>query len=543
MSDVLGGTMLVLAQQGEFARLDLPQDALWLLRAALLVYLLVLFGVSIIATQRVQTEEDYLVAGRKLPLFLAWGTLIATWFGAATMAGTAQAAREQGLLGVILDPFACSATLVFAGLCFAAPMWRLKLLTTADLFRKVYGPRAEVYLACIQVPAYFGWIAAQYTALGQMQAIYFGIDLRLAILIACVVTLAYTLIGGMWSVTLTDTLQIVIAFLGLLIMGYSVFNNIGEGSATLGIEKVIVETWKREPQHLSLWPLSWGLGIWIVYLGDWAAGLFGNIPGQDLQQRIFASKSPRVAVQACVLAGVLYLTFGLIPVSMGLASRITDPQEIEGGILPWLAAKYLNKYLAVVFVISFTSIVVSTATSAVLAPATLLGHNLLGRLTLFQSRGLLRERLCVVLISLGGLMLAYSGRSIIGLLDITLSLHLVALFIPMAAALYGRPRTAYAAIIPMTVGAGLYFVRMLVELFVSLYVEHRGLELSWSDYLQQQLPACATWVAWYALWTEEAQGFLGGIVAYILVQWWYRHLPPINEEVRRLAWDRSLDPR
>ena len=83
-----------------------------LLAITLCVYVLFLLAISIFASRRVETEADYLVAGRRLPLFLAWGTLIATWFGAATMFAAAGAVREEGLLGVVLDPFACAGTLI-----------------------------------------------------------------------------------------------------------------------------------------------------------------------------------------------------------------------------------------------------------------------------------------------------------------------------------------------------------------------------------------------------------------------------------------------
>jgi len=524
------------ADSPEFAEINLPADARWLLGIVLLVYLCVLFGISIFATGKVKTEEDYLVAGRSLPLWLAWGTLIATWFGAATMSGAAQAARDEGLMGVILDPIACSATLVFAGLFFAGPMWRLKLLTCGDLYRKTYGPTAETLGAAIQVPAYFGWIAAQYTALGQMQQIYFGIPLEWAILIACLVTLAYTLIGGMWSVTLTDTLQILIAFFGLAALAYSTYSVVGNGSAWDGFQRILSETAEKSPEHLYLWPVSAGFGAWMIYLGTWATGLFGNIPGQDLQQRVFASNSPRTGQLACIFAGILYLAFGLIPVSLGFASRITDPGEISGGILPLLAGKYLNKYMAVVFVIAFTSIVVSTATSAVLAPATLLGHNLLGKLKLFRGRGLILERSCVFLVSMGGLVLAYTGQSIMELLDLALSLQLVALFVPMSMAIYGRPRSAAAGIAAMVVGAVVFGLYFATEYYCTGVVESQRLDLSWDAYLVQQLPFLGPLMPWITLFPSDMWGFTSSILAYLVCQILYARRAPINDQVRADAW-------
>ena len=76
-------------------QIDLPGSARLLLAVALIGYVLFLLGISLVASRRVETESDYLVAGRRLPLFLAWGTLIATWFGAATMFAAADTAARR----------------------------------------------------------------------------------------------------------------------------------------------------------------------------------------------------------------------------------------------------------------------------------------------------------------------------------------------------------------------------------------------------------------------------------------------------------------
>jgi hypothetical protein len=61
-------------------------------------------------------------------------------------------------------------------------------------------------------------------------------------------------------------------------------------------------------------------------------------------------------------------------------------------VLQLMASKYLSPVMAVIFVVPFVSIVMSTACSAVLAPATELGHNVLSRFAVFRGHGLLIER-------------------------------------------------------------------------------------------------------------------------------------------------------
>jgi solute:Na+ symporter, SSS family len=449
---------------GDLVSLDLDPAAVRLLGWALGAYVIFLLGLSFYAGRRVHDETDYVVAGRRLPLFLAWGTLIATWFGAATMFAAADAARREGLLGVVLDPFACGATLVLAGLVYARPLWRMRLFTMADFYRAKYGPTAEMVGASIQVPAYFSWVALQYTALARILELYFDVPPAAGILVVAAITLIYTLIGGMWSVTLTDTVQILIALAGLVVLVATTLAqpSLGNGDPLAGLAAVFGRLAESHPDHLRLVPGEMSAAVLLGWLGLWATGLLGNIPGQDLQQRVFAARSADTAMKACVLAGVLYLVFGMLPVTLGLASLVTHP---EGDLDPvgFLAGEYLSGWVLVVFVVAVVSMVVSTATSAVLAPATLLGHNILARFGLLASRPLLRDRLCVGLVSLGGIALAMLGETLMGLLDIALSIQLAALFVPVTMGLYGRPRGERAAVFSMLAGFTAWLVTFQIE--------------------------------------------------------------------------------
>jgi Na+/proline symporter len=397
----------------------------------------------------------------------------------------------------------------------------MKLLTMGDFFREKYGIRSEVTACCIQVPSYFGWIAAQYIALGAVQEAYFGVPRWLAILIAAAITLVYTMIGGMWSVTLTDTAQIVVALAGLVALLYSSFCHLGGGTFDAGVGRFLDHA-RDHADHFTLWPEA-GAAPLLLWLGAWATGLFGNIPGQDLNQRVFASRDERTAAQACVLAGVIYLLFGMIPVTLGLMSNITDPGEIQGGILPVMAGKYLSAPLAVVFTISFVSIVVSTATSAVLAPATILGHNLLGRLRLFDNHHLLLDRLCVLVISLGGLAMAFSGETIMGLLDIQLSLAMVALFVPLAMGIYGKPRGQLSATLSMTLGAGFWLARFLFEKVVCRMPADSPLDyaaLVAHELAPERVGIFGSAAAYYfALVPADLYGIAAALVGYFAGQW------------------------
>ena len=470
------------------------------------VYLLAILVVSWFASRRVRNEEDYVVAGRRLPLWLAWGTLLATWFGAATMMGAAEAARYEGLRGTLLDPFAAGLALIAAGLLFARPLWEMKLLTIGDYYGRRFGSRAEVAASVILVPGYFGWIGAQYVALGGLMHTFFGVPMPVGIAGGALVVGVYTLLGGMWSVTLTDTLQLGVLLVGLLVLVGSVISQLGDGSWVTGCATLWRET---DPEMLSMMPEATAVGV-IGWLAVWGNGIFGNLPGQDLTQRIFASRDAITAVRACVLAGVVYLAFGMIPVALGLASRLLLPVGAgeSADIMAVLAQQFLSPAMTVVFVISLLSIIISTATSAVLSPATLLAHNLLGRWPRFAAHKLWTERFCVVLMIACGLAMAFSGDSIMGLLEASLVTIFAALFVPLLLGVYGPPCGPSPALHAMGWGIGMWLFRSLLEAWWLPLPEAASAE--YSDYLAGR---------WAPLWIigavpAEIAGVLASFAGY-----------------------------
>jgi solute:Na+ symporter, SSS family len=508
------------------------------LALVLSIYLLALLGVSFASARRVHNEEDYIVAGRRLPLWLAWGTLLATWFGAATVLGAAEAARKEGLRGTILDPFASGCALIVAGLFFAKPLWEMKLLTMADFYGRIYGKRAEVTAGLIMIPGYFGWIGAQYIALAGLQEHYFGIDERAGIVLAAGVILLYTLIGGMWSVTLTDTLQMFVILVTLVILGFVTFSQLGGGSVTDGFNRLITKT---DPDRLTLLPQA-GTAAAVAWTATWASGVFGNIPGQDLTQRIFASKDSTTAKRACILAGAIYIGFGLLPVGMGLASNILVPNMADDQtILGVLADGFLTPVTASIFIVALVSCIVSTATSAVLAPACILAHNLVGlvpkleRGNELEARKLLIDRLSVLSITLGGVAAAFSGKSILDLLELSLSIVVVTLFVPMVVGLFGKPRGEAAAIAAMIAGFAVWIARESTERFflpVCKAAEAAG--TPYADFIAQTHAAgiaepFATLLHGFALFPSAISGTAASAAAYFLVARGKQHSRPLRQ--------------
>ncbi|MCB0563249.1 MAG: sodium:solute symporter family protein, partial [Phaeodactylibacter sp.] len=271
-----------------------------MLIAFIILYLLVTLLIGWWASTKVHSTQDFVIAGRNLPMFVAACALFATWFGSETIMGASSEFVENGLIGVVEDPFGAALCLVLVGAFFARPLYRLNILTFNDFFRLRYGRSAEFISAIFMIPSYFGWIAAQMVAMSIILSAVTGITAFEGIMICTIVVVIYTYIGGMWAVSVTDFIQTIMIVIGLLLIAYQV------GTAAGGIRKVLAST---PDGFFNFLPEASFDGV-IHYIAAWITIGLGSIPQQDVFQRVMAARSAKTAVRASYLSGFMYLTIG-----------------------------------------------------------------------------------------------------------------------------------------------------------------------------------------------------------------------------------------
>lgn len=443
---------------------DLSSIGKIVLGSTLLLFVGVLTIVGRLAARRVESEAEYLVADRQVPLWLSVLALLATWFGSSSVIESSSKMYRGGIGEVLLDPIACGATLIFTGLFFAERFWKTQAATVADLFRQQFGPTAERLSCAIQVPSFFLWIGAQFLAMGQLLESALGLPLSVSILLSAVVAWAIVVGGGMWAVTWANSIMILLSLTSLLVLFGATTYGIGDGDAVAGWVRVIDAAPK---EHLTLDTES--PEKCFAILSVLLIGLLGNVPGQDLQQRVASAKSAATARWMCVVGGVLYLLFGLIPLYLGLAARWRFGDGLSESELPLnaIATEYLSEPFQILLIVGMFSLCLAVAAGATLSQASIVSRNVIMPL-----RGLVRDsaggdslwvarvwgtrvwgtRASVGLVIAGSLAVAFSGESIMGLLELSLVLVLVSLFVPMTLALFfpshqARPGVGNSAMI------------------------------------------------------------------------------------------------
>ena len=182
-------------------------------------------GIGLYAARYVNNSKDFALAGRSLPMSVVTATVFATWFGSEAVLGISSTFLKDGLRGVVADPFGSSLCLVLVGLFFARPLYRMNLLSIGDYYRNKFGRTVETLVTLCIVVSYLGWVAAQIKALGLVFNVVSGgyLPMETGMMIGAASVLIYTLMGGMWSVAITDFLQMIIIVLGMFYIGWEGF--------------------------------------------------------------------------------------------------------------------------------------------------------------------------------------------------------------------------------------------------------------------------------------------------------------------------------
>ncbi|QEH43662.1 sodium:solute symporter family protein [Chitinophaga sp. XS-30] len=438
-----------------------------MLTGFILAYLLITVLIGQWAARKVKSARDFVVAGRSLPLGISTCVIFATWFGSETLLGSTSEFSQHGLLGVMEDPFGAALCLLLVGLFYARKLYRSNLLTFCDFFKVRYGRKAEVISALLMIPSYFGWIAAQIVAMGIVVNTVMGIDPVIAMIASGVIVMAYTYAGGMWSVSVTDFLQTIMIVAGIVVITWSVVQDAG------GLQTVV----ERAPEGtFRFFPDRTWEG-WMHYAAAWLTIGLGSIPQQDVFQRLMSSKSERVAQHASFIGAAMYLVIGLMPLLIVLCAQQLYPALMQDHekILPNLVLQHGSLFLQVLFFGALLSAIMSTTSGAILAPATVLGENIIRPLfsNITDKKFLRIIRLSVVIVSALSMLMALSSQDIYELVASSSVLSLVSLFVPLTAGLYWKRSNEAGAILSILAGTAGYLLSLAAEttvppLFVGL---------------------------------------------------------------------------
>ncbi len=448
-----------------------------LLGILVIIYLLVSVFIGVYVSSRVHNSADFVVAGRSLPIYVTITTVFATWFGSEAVLGIPATFVESGLGGIVADPFGAGLCLVFVGIFFATKLYRMKLLTIGDFFRKKYNRKIEILVSIAICISYLGWVSAQIVALGLVISLVSDgvISNELGMLIGIGAVLIYTIFGGMWSVVITDFIQMIIILIGLLAVAWLVSGRF-EGGAVEIIKHASAQNkfdFFPEPNLASI----------LAFAGAFVTLALGSIPQQDVFQRVMSSKNEEVATKGTVIGGVFYIIFCFVPLFITYGATLLDPQLLvihnsQNGdgdyqrILPEFILTQTPMFIQILFFGALLSAIMSTASGTLLAPSAILANNILKDVFKLKEKGLLIAlRICVFVFGLVVIIYAYlsysSGLSIFQMVENAYLATLCGAFVPLAFGVYWSRSNNIGALLSIIFGITTWTILEALNVYLS----------------------------------------------------------------------------
>ena len=279
--------------------------------AIVVVYLLAMLAFGWWGKSRTRNNSDFLVAGRRLGPFLYTGTMAAVVLGGASTVGGVGLGYKFGISGMWLV-VAIGAGVLLLSLLFAGTIQKLKIYTVSQMLSLRYGSRATEASGIVMLAYTLMLCATSTGAYATIFVVLFGWDRALAIAVGGAIVVVYSTIGGMWSITLADQVQFVIKTVGIFFLMLPFTLN-----AAGGLDGI------RSRVDASFFQID-GIGVQtiITYFVVYTLGL---LIGQDIWQRVFTAKTPKVARWGGSTAGIYCILYGAAGAMIGLGARVALP--------------------------------------------------------------------------------------------------------------------------------------------------------------------------------------------------------------------------
>ena len=453
-----------------------------MLLTLVILYLLVTIAIGLWAARRVKTTADFAIAGRHLPLVMIVTTTFATWFGSETVLGIPAKFVQGGLNGVVEDPFGAGSCLILVGLFFAAKLYKMTLLTISDYYRERYGRVVEVVCSLIIILSYLGWVSAQVTALGLVFNLLSdgAISPPLGMVIGTASILAYTLFGGMWSVAVTDFIQMIILVVGLSIIAVFAGNLAG------GADKVLALAASKELFKFLPEP---GFKEIAFFIAAAMTMMLGSIPQQDVFQRVMSAKNEAAATKGPVIGGICYILFAFVPMFLVVSALIIMPEaaatlikEDPQKVIPTLVLTKMPFAMQVIFFGALLSALKSTASATLLAPSVTFVENIwrqfYPRVSDRQELRTMRIAVLVFSVCVCTYAILSQGTPIYDMVSGAYQITLVGAFVPLVAGLYWPRATTQGAVLSIVLGVLAWLVLLLTPVGAQFPAQLAGLVLA-----------------------------------------------------------------
>lgn len=418
----------------------------------LLLYFGVLMIIGIIGVKKAKSEKDFVLAGSRLGYYSHVGCLAAVIIGGAATMGSTTLGYNFGVSGlwfVSMMGFGIAAL----GLFVVNKIGGYEVFTISQLLGKRFGEGTQLISAIVTAIYTLMVVVTQVIGMGNVIHVLLGWSLIPSMIIGGGIVLFYTILGGMWSITLTDIIQFIVMTIGVFFIMFPFSVNSVGGLTSL---------FSSVPEaHLSLTNIGWDriFQYFLLYF-------FGLMVSQDIWQRVFTARNQKVAKRSAISAGLYSVLYGLVLSIVGMCALVLLPNLGDSqAAFTSLALEILPPGLLGLVLASVCSALMSNASGAIFASATLITNDII---KVYVKKDMTDKDIIntsrIVILGLGVLAIIFSVwiQNILVALDMAYAILSGAIFVPLIIGLYWKRVTSKAAFYSIIASSLVIFISFII---------------------------------------------------------------------------------
>lgn len=407
--------------------------------AIIILYLVGMLLIGVYSNRKQKNMEDYYVAGRKAGTFSVTCLWLSSWIGGASIVGTATRAYDLGITAIWYVAI-ISVSLVIFAFTFTKLIKRisdkLQTVTYPEFIESRYDSKTRVAATICTVLGMTAFVASQFLAGGTMLSVLTGWDLKISFLVVVVVITVYTSIGGLLAVTYTDWFQVMLLFLGIVILGIPLcILNLDGGIQAMG-------TLPNSYFNLG----SWGWGS-IIALG--LSTLFSFFTGMDGYTRCIAAKDEKTARRGALIAAAGIFIIAVSATFLGLSAKLILPDLSDSSsVLASLIIHVFPTGIRGLIIVGIMAAIMSTADISMLTASTNITKDIYQRYRNPNASEKQLKYLSIgssLIIGILGALFAWYRQDIINILFIALTVNSAGLFLPTVLGVCWKKGSSFAA--------------------------------------------------------------------------------------------------
>ncbi len=411
--------------------------------AVLLGYLGLLLLVSFLFSRRIRSVEDFFLASRRLPGFLVYLSVTASWIGATATLVSVDEAYINGLSSFWIMGLPSIITVLIFAVFLASRIQKLPIVSLPDLVEMRYG-RAVRHMASILIVWYMVVLASsQMVAAGRFLCDFIGTTYVNGLLLGIGVVLVYSVFGGFFSVVVTDGFQFFCIAVGVAGLCVFLFSNFSFSDVS-----ILAQQFGKSDYFNLFHNFERSFLVFVSFTAAWTISPI-------VWQRIQSARTKKGAQKGLLASSATFLLYYGAVILIGMFSlALFAPSDQKGPILSAIISGKSGYVLGGILFIAITAALMSTMDTAINTGALSLTRDVFQQLfrvnqskhTVFLSR--------IATLVVGGIafLIATRMQSILKTLGLASEIMCVGFFIPGIAMLYFKKKKFFAGLLSLSSG-------------------------------------------------------------------------------------------